>query len=109
MPKGHPAATEFVDGLVSAANASVLGGAGADRANAAPPATSMSACVHVRTAGGVGGLGGWRNRPGAVLAMRMAMIGTLNEATKPLEIARRSRLLGVFEGTGGLCSRPENR
>ena len=48
-------------------------------------------------------MGGWRNRPGAVLAMRMAMIGTLNEATKPLEIARRSRLLAqTFQLLGGV-------
>ena len=43
------------------------------------------------------------------LAMKLAMIGTLNGATKPHGTVRGPRFLGVFEGSGGLCSRFENR
>ncbi len=49
----------------------------------------------------------WRAAP--ALAMRLAMIGTLNEGMKPLGTNRRPRFCGVFGGTGGLCSRLENR
>lgn len=45
----------------------------------------------------------------SVLAMKMAMIRSLNEGMKPLGTNRAPRFRGVFGGTGGLCSRLENR
>ena len=43
------------------------------------------------------------------LAMKLAMIGTINEGMKPLGTTRQTRFQGVFGGRGGLCSRLENR
>jgi hypothetical protein len=43
------------------------------------------------------------------LAMKMAMIGTLNAAMKSHGTARSPRFLGVFGGTEGLIKRLENR
>lgn len=57
----------------------------------------------------VHGRAGWPSVAGAVLAMKMTMTGTLNEAMKPLRIPRNHRFVGDFGGAGDLVDRLKHR